>query len=71
MREVMTDLRTICDEGIRLSTMVPYRLASNGIGKPAIGVLTNVTRDVLRNGLWRKARRRPFSAPCAIVAKSG
>jgi len=41
------EMRTICDEGIRFSTMVPYHLAPNGIAKPAIGVLTNVTLAVL------------------------
>jgi len=70
LREVMTDnarelsmgeMRTICDEeGIRFSTTVPYHPASNGIAERAIGVLTNATCAVVRNGLWGKARCRPF-----------
>ena len=78
LREFMTDnarelsmgeMRTICDDGIKLSITV-YHPASNGITKRATGVITSATRAVLRNGLWGKARCRPLAhirPPCAIV----
>jgi transposase InsO family protein len=70
LREVMTDnagelskgeMRKICEEeGIRLSTTVPYHPASNGIAERAIGVLTGTVRAMLHDSglpkfLWAEA----------------
>jgi transposase InsO family protein len=70
LREVMTDnvgklskgeMRKICDEeGIRLSTTVPYHPASNGVAEWTIGVLTGMVRAMLCDSglpkvLWAEA----------------
>jgi transposase InsO family protein len=59
LREVMTDnagelskgeMRKICEEeGIRLSTTVPYHPASNGVAERTIGVLTGAVRAMLHD----------------------